>query len=181
MEHLPVVTEGRRAPPIPTPVSVLAQRGIDWVRTERGGLATYHGPGQLVGYLICDISRLGLSIKATVASLEQGIMSWMGEHGLGSRRRPGYPGVWIARAKIAAVGMNFQRNVSMHGFAINLTVDLEPYSLIVPCGITDGQITSLEALVGERAPTPAQAAPSVASHVLDALTTASLAPLPGSP
>jgi lipoyl(octanoyl) transferase len=169
LEHPPVVTEGRRTPPIPTPVATLSEHGIDWVRTERGGLATYHGPGQLVGYLIADIRKLGLTVKATVWALEQGLVSWLSGHGLRASRRPGYPGVWVGHAKIGAVGLHFQRSVSMHGFALNLTTALEPFSLIVPCGVRDGSVTNLTALVGPGAPDPARAAPSVAREILAAL------------
>jgi lipoyl(octanoyl) transferase len=176
LEHSPVVTEGRRQPPIPTPVELLAARGIDWLRTERGGLATYHGPGQLVGYLIADIRALRLGIKATVAALEDGLIAWLRRQGAQAGRREGYPGVWVGPDKIAAVGLNFERGVSMHGFAVNLTTDLSPYDLFVPCGITDGGVTSLERLLGAAAPSPAEAAPAVAAAVLHAL----LAPPPGS-
>jgi len=169
LEHPPVVTEGRRPPPIPTPVELLAQHGIDWVRTERGGLATYHGPGQLVGYLIADIERLSLGVKATVAALEQGLIRWLALHDVQAGLRDGYPGVWVGRAKIAAVGLNFQRGVSMHGFALNLTTDLSPYALFVPCGIRDGEVTSLVKLRGPSAPTPATAAPQLAREILAAL------------
>ncbi len=179
LEHPPVVTEGRRTPPIPTPVSLLAQHGIDWVRTERGGLATYHGPGQLVGYLIADIDQLRLSVKQTVAALEQGLIDWLAERSITASRRPEYPGVWVGRAKIGAVGLHFQRRVSMHGFALNLTTPLAPFSLIVPCGISDGEVTTLAQLVGEAAPRPAEAAPSVAANILSALTDPGACPLEG--
>jgi lipoyl(octanoyl) transferase len=169
LEHPPVVTEGWRTPPAPTPVAALARHGIEVVRTDRGGLATYHGPGQLVGYLICDVARCGLGVRQTVAALEQGLIGWLAAQGVTAGRRPEYPGVWVGRGKIAAVGMNFSRGVSMHGFALNLTVDLAPFSLIVPCGIVDGDVTSLARVRGEAAPTPAEAAPAVAVAVLDAL------------
>lgn len=181
LEHPPVVTEGRRPPPIPTPVELLAQHGIDFERTERGGLATYHGPGQLVGYLIADISLLGLGIKATVAALEQGLMDWLAGHGVRAHRRPEYPGVWVGQGKIGAVGLHFHRKVSMHGFALNLTTPLEPFGLIVPCGIHDGSVTTLAQLLGPGAPTPAVAAPTVAAAVLSALVSPRLAPPASSP
>jgi lipoyl(octanoyl) transferase len=181
LEHPPVVTEGRRPPPTATPVELLAQRGIDWLRTERGGLATYHGPGQLVGYLIADIRALGLGVKDTVAALELGLIRWLRCQGVEAGLRSGYPGVWVGQDKIAAVGLHFQRNVSMHGFAINLRTDLEPYSLIVPCGIVDGGVTSLELLLGGDAPAPVDAAPGVAAKILAALGDPGLAPPHPSP
>ncbi len=169
LEHPPVVTEGRRPPPIPTPVALLAEHGIEVVRTERGGLATYHGPGQLVGYLIADIGRLGLGVKAAVDAVETGLIRWLATQGVQAQRRQGYPGVWVGQAKIGAVGLNIHRNVTMHGFALNLTTDLAPYGLIVPCGITDGEITSLARLRPGGVPSPAQAAPDVARELLAAL------------
>ncbi|MFH1466390.1 MAG: lipoyl(octanoyl) transferase LipB [Pseudomonadota bacterium] len=169
LEHPPIVTEGRRAPPIPTPVSLLAAHGIDWERTERGGLATYHGPGQLVGYLLCDLAAYGLGVRQAVGALEQGLLDWLHRQGVPADRRPGYPGAWVGHAKIAAVGLNIQRHVSMHGFALNLTVALAPYALFVPCGITDGEVTSLAQLRPGAAPGPAEAAPTVAAAVLEAL------------
>ena len=169
LEHPPVVTEGRRVPDCPTPVERLRAQGIDWLRTERGGLATYHGPGQLVGYLICDVAALGLSVKGTVGALERALIAWLGAQGVAAGPREGCPGVWIGRAKIAAIGLHFQRSVSMHGFALNLTVDLAPFSMIVPCGIRDGEVTSLERLQPGRAPRPGQAAPGIARAVLEAL------------
>jgi len=181
LEHPPVVTEGRRPPPVPTPVELLAQHGIDWVRTERGGLATYHGPGQLVGYLIADLGALRLGVKATVAGLERGLIAWLATRGVEAGLREGMPGVWVGRDKIGAVGLNVHRGVSMHGFALNLTTDLNPYRLIVPCGITDGGVTSLEALLGPTTPTPARAAPELAGEVLTALGDPGLAPPVDSP
>ena len=121
---------------------------VEVVRTERGGLATYHGPGQLVGYLILDVARRKTTVKGTVCAVESGIIAWLGSWGVDSGRRPGRPGVWVGDDKICAVGMHFRRGVSMHGFALNLTVDLSRFSTFVPCGITDGGVTSLAAVVG---------------------------------
>ncbi len=169
LEHDPVVTEGRRPAQGGLAPEALARLGIDHVRTERGGLATYHGPGQLVGYLICPLARFGQTVKGTVAALEDALIAWLAGLGVRAGRRPGYPGVWVGRDKIAALGLHFRQGVSMHGFALNCTADLSPLGLIVPCGITDGGITSLARLLGEAAPRPADAAPSVAEAVIRAL------------
>ncbi len=177
LEHPPVVTEGRRSTTPAAAAEHLSRLGIDWLRTERGGLATYHGPGQLVGYLICDMAALGLGPRRTVRALERGLMDWLGTRGLQARRRPEYPGVWVQQAKIAALGLHFRRGVSMHGFALNLTLDLAPYGLIVPCGITDGEVTSLERLNAAGATPPERAAAGVADAVIRALAReAGLAP-----
>ncbi|MBN1336824.1 MAG: lipoyl(octanoyl) transferase LipB [Deltaproteobacteria bacterium] len=169
LEHDPVVTEGRRPASGGLSPEALARLGIDHVSTERGGLATYHGPGQLVGYLICPIDDFGLTVKGTVSALEDALIAYLAQQRLQAGRRPGYPGVWIGREKIAALGLNFRMGVSMHGFALNCTVDLAPFGYIVPCGITDGGVTSLERLLGASAPTPRDAAPAVAASVIRVL------------
>ena len=164
LEHEPVITVGRRAVP---DLGDLAG-DIPVVRTERGGLATWHGPGQLVGYLLVDARRRGWSVKGIVRGIEDGITSWLAAAGVAAGRRSGAPGVWVGGDKICAVGLHFRRGVSMHGFALNLGNDLSGFAAIVPCGITDGGVTSL-ARLGVPAPTPEQAAPSVATWVGRAL------------
>lgn len=161
LEHDPVVTTGRR------PVEDLDPARIPWpiVATERGGLATYHGPGQLVGYLLADVGRRGLGVRRTVSAIEGAVIAWLTERRIPAQRRPGAPGVWVGTDKICAVGLHFRRGVSMHGFALNLTVDRSAYAGFVPCGITDGGITSVEALLGA-SPTPEAASPSVAAAVV---------------
>lgn len=161
LEHDPVVTTGRR------PVEVLPD-GIEVVRTERGGLATWHGPGQLVGYLILDVGSRGMGVKSTICGVEEGIVRWLGGLGIVAGRRAGYPGVWVGRDKICAVGMHFRRGVSMHGFALNLTADLSGFEAIVPCGITDGGVTSVRRLLGA-CPTPLEASSDVGRVLVDTL------------
>ncbi len=169
LEHDPVVTTGRRVPEGTASRSEMTSRNVDFYETERGGLATYHGPGQLIGYLICDIGEYDLSVRKTICGIEEGLIRWLAGFGLTASRRKGFPGVWINNDKIAALGLHFRKGVSMHGFALNLTVDLSPYDLIVPCGITDGGVTSLSHLVDNDVPNPVDAAASVAQCILDAL------------
>ncbi len=164
LEHDPVITLGRRA--VPELGSIVGE--IPVVRTERGGLATWHGPGQLVGCLLVDARRRGWSVKGMVRGIEDGIGAWLWAMGVAAGRRQGAPGVWVGDDKICAVGLHFRRGVSMHGFALNLVNDLSGFAAIVPCGITDGGVTSL-ARLGVAAPTPEQAAPSVAASVGRAL------------
>jgi lipoyl(octanoyl) transferase len=150
LEHdPPVVTVGRRpAPGNPSP-EALAARGIEHVATERGGLATWHGPGQLVGYLIVDAGGRGLGVRGMVAAIEQAVIDWLGGEGIEAERRAGWPGVWAGRDKICALGLHFRRGISMHGFALNLCPDLEAgFGVILPCGIVDGGVTSVERLTG---------------------------------
>jgi len=138
------------------------------VRTERGGLATWHGPGQLVGYLIVDSGRRRLGVKRTVRGVEEALIVWLRGIGILASRRPEYPGVWVGGDKVAAVGMHFRRGISMHGFALNLCPDLSGYDGIVPCGIVDGGVTSVFTLLGH-SPTPWSAWRQVSSHLVDTL------------
>ncbi len=168
LEHRSVLTVGRRpAPGTPSPEE-LAELGIEFFRAERGGLATWHGPGQLVGYLICDVWALGLGAKSTICAVEMGLIHFLGQLGVEAERREGYPGVWVAGRKIAAVGMHFKRGHSMHGFALNLRVDEDPWSHFTPCGIEDAKVVSLHQLT-RAAPAPRAACDRVGRCVLAAL------------
>ena len=164
LEHDAVVTTGRR------PVEGLdeASLGVPVVRTERGGLATWHGPGQLVGYPILDVGRRGGSVRATIAAVEQGVIDWLAGRGVEAVRVEGRPGVWVDGAKICAVGMHFRRGVTLHGFALNLTADLRTFGRFVPCGIADAGVTSL-AVVRGSSPEPEAAWREVAGCVSRAL------------
>ncbi len=183
LEHDPVVTTGRRPPAGLPDAAWLAARGVELVSTERGGLATWHGPGQLVVYAIIDAGARGMGPRVLVGALEQGLIDWLGARGQAATRREGYPGVWVPSArspagldKIAAIGLHFRRGVSMHGLALNLRPDLSAYGLIVPCGITDASVTSLarQDPEAEAAPSPEVAAASVLSAVRARILEASL-------
>ncbi|MBK9371383.1 MAG: lipoyl(octanoyl) transferase LipB [Deltaproteobacteria bacterium] len=168
LEHRAVVTFGKReAPGNPDP-EVLRARGVDVFKTERGGLATWHGPGQLVGYLLFDCGRRGLGVRRLVERLEDGLIAYLGGLGVIAGRREGYPGVWVGDDKIAALGLHIQRGVTMHGFALNLRLGPEAYPGIIPCGITEGGVASLDRLIPD-APGPQEAAPDVAAAVIAAL------------
>lgn len=168
LEHPPVVTVGRRPAPGTPDAAELSARGVGFHRVERGGLATWHGPGQLVAYVIIDAWRRSLGPRRMVTLLEQAVIDWLSELGVMAGRRNGLSGVWIGTDKICAIGLHFRRGVSLHGLAINLDPDLSGFGLIVPCGITEGGVTSLARLIGH-APSPAEAAPSVARHICRAL------------
>lgn len=165
LEHDPTITTGRRPVADLPAEDDLTKRGIALHRTERGGFATYHGPGQLVAYAILNCWKRALGVKGTVHAMEQGLIDWLTELHLEADRRPGFPGVWVGLEKVAAVGMHFKQGVSMHGIAINLTNSLDPFKMITPCGITDGSVTSVQRLRGS-APTPEQAAPLLAPHLI---------------
>ena len=148
LEHDSVITTGRRSVEGLPSKAVLAATGTQLVHTERGGLATWHGPGQLVAYAIVNAWDRKLGARGTVCAMEQGVIHFLQDHAVEASRRPGYPGVWVGRDKICAVGMHFSRGVSMHGVALNLATELPGFDLILPCGIRDGGVTSLGILTG---------------------------------
>lgn len=168
LEHREVITTGRRAVDNLPSVEVLRAQGIDFHQTRRGGLATWHGPGQLVGYLICSVAERNWTVRATVAGIEEGLMAWLETQGVQADRRCGHPGVWIGPRKIGSVGLHFRKGVSMHGFALNLQPVGSGASMIEPCGMPKGVLTSLQEQTG-RVCSPCTAAPSVGRHVVAAL------------
>ena len=156
-EHEPVYTLGVRPGAIGHLVwnpAELARRGIELVETNRGGDITYHGPGQIVGYPIVDL-KLRQDLHAYLRFLEQVLIHSLGSLGLAATRRPGKTGIWLGSRKIAAIGVAVKRWVTFHGFALNVNNDLGPFAGIVPCGITDGTVTSLQQELG-RAFDPAE-------------------------
>lgn len=142
LEHDEVVTLGRRAAE-GVDVDRLQARSIEVVRTERGGLATWHGPGQLLGYPVVHLGRRGLGVRRYVEALEDGVMRWLSGKGLSAHRRPGATGVWIADRKLCAIGVHVARSVAIHGFALNVAPVAGAFQGIVPCGIRDGRPGSL--------------------------------------
>ncbi len=126
---------------------VLKQRGIEVVKTDRGGDITYHGPGQLVGYPILDLEQFGLGIAAYIERLEEVIIQTAEFFGIKANRIPGRTGVWVDNNKLCAMGIKCSRFVCMHGFALNIRTDLDYYHGIIPCGISDGGVTSFEKLL----------------------------------
>jgi len=145
LEHRPVITLGRSAKNEHVLVSqeALASRGIDLVTTARGGDVTYHGPGQLVGYPIIDLTAYRGALSRYLRDLEQVLIDALAEFGIGAERVEGLTGVFVGGAKIAAIGVQVKRWVSLHGFALNVSTDLSAFSHIVPCGIRDRRVTSL--------------------------------------
>jgi lipoyl(octanoyl) transferase len=131
LEHPPVYTLGLGADVAHGP---RGGNGIPVVRVERGGEITYHGPGQVVLYTLIDLARRGLKVRAFVAVLEQSVIDLLAERGVAAARRPGAPGVYVGGAKIAALGIRVARGRAFHGLAMNVDVDLAPFSAIDPCG-----------------------------------------------
>ena len=142
LEHEPVYTIGRtpdkaslrNATQLPHPV----------VEINRGGQATYHGPGQLVGYPILRLSERGQDLHLYLRELEEVLIETLSEYGVASRRREGLTGVWVGERKIASIGVGVRRWISMHGFALNVCGDLTPFHHITPCGIAGVEMTNLE-------------------------------------
>jgi lipoate-protein ligase B len=129
----------------------LARRHIDVVWSDRGGEATYHGPGQLVGYPIVDLARLGLTIPGYLQKLEASIIDYLQQVGIESEPgERGLTGVWHDGEKLAAIGVKLNRSVVSHGFALNLTTDLANFDGIVPCGHMEKRPTSVEAVTGKK-------------------------------
>jgi lipoate-protein ligase B len=161
-EHEPVVTLGLRAGVADLLLSPeeLARRGIALRRVARGGLATYHGPGQLVVYPIVDVRRLG--VRRFVLLLEEAALAVAAAAGVRAVRRPGQPGAWVREAKVASIGIRVVRGVSSHGLAVNLTVDCTPFTWIRPCGMTAGSVASLDAVGGRRLEVAAAARVAIA-------------------
>lgn len=142
LEHPPVFTLGKHA----DPRNVLDPGGIPVKAIDRGGDVTYHGPGQLVGYPLVDVRRLG--VKRFVRSLEESLAETLGRFGIASRRREDCVGVWTERGKIASIGVRVCRGVSMHGFALNVSNDLSPFGRIHPCGQPGCPVTSMALELG---------------------------------
>jgi lipoate-protein ligase B len=149
LEHPHVYTIGRRgtAEDVLWDVEMLRARGVEVIETDRGGMVTYHGPGQLVGYPIVDLGP-GADLVAYLRRLEEALIATLRIYDLEGARDPINTGVWVSRAKVAAIGVRVTRNATKHGFALNVSTDLEYFAGIVPCGITDRGVTSMEVELG---------------------------------
>jgi lipoyl(octanoyl) transferase len=160
LEHPPVITLGVKTRGKPTNIvaspETLAAEGVSVFETGRGGDITYHGPGQLVGYPILDLRPDRCDVHRYVRDLEEVLMVALREFGIDSRRVNGLTGVWVGPAgreeKIAAIGVRISRWITSHGFALNVATNLGHFRLIVPCGIADRGVTSMERVLGASVP-----------------------------
>ena len=152
LERSPVITMGRNSKRehLLSSAAVLEKQGIECFETNRGGDMTFHGPGQLLAYPILDLSRIRKDVVWYVRTLEEVLIRTAGDFGLQGERREGLTGVWIAGAKVAAIGIHISRWVTSHGFALNLETDLSYFEHIVPCGIAGCRVTSFRELLGAR-------------------------------
>jgi lipoate-protein ligase B len=133
-------------------------RAVEVIWSDRGGEATYHGPGQLVGYPVVNLDHLGLTIPGYIAALERSLIDYLAELEIAAQPGgPGLTGVWASGKKVAAIGIKLNRPVVSHGFALNLTTNLDYFEGIVPCGHAELKATSVEELTGRRIVTQAAA------------------------
>lgn len=142
VEHPPVFTQGRNS----DPAHLLDPGEIPVVDIDRGGQVTYHGPGQLVLYTLIDLPRAGLGVRDLVGALERSVIALLAEHAIEASARPDAPGVYVAGAKIAALGLRVKRGRSYHGLSLNVDMALEPFSRINPCGYKGMEVTMLREL-----------------------------------
>jgi lipoate-protein ligase B len=150
LEHPPVFTLGRNArdEDVLADGATRARLGIVVERADRGGQVTYHGPGQLVGYPILDLSPDRRDVARYLRDLEEVLVRTLGRFGIEAGRSAGLTGVWAGGAKIASIGVHLSRWVTTHGFALNVSTDLSHFGLIVPCGLRRSAVTSMERLAG---------------------------------
>ena len=146
LEHEPVYTIGRT--PDQSSLVDAAHLPHPLFATNRGGQATYHGPGQLIGYPIIDLRRCGQDLHRYLRWLEGLLIQTLATYEISARTRPGLTGVWIDRRKIASIGVGVRHWITMHGFALNVCGDLAPFARIIPCGIQDVTMTSIEKETG---------------------------------
>jgi lipoyl(octanoyl) transferase len=163
LQHPPVYTLGLNT----NPAHLLSAGTIPVVQTDRGGQVTYHGPGQLVAYLLLDLQRAGLGIRQVVCAMEEAVITLAAAQGITASARRDAPGVYVAGAKLASVGLRVRRGCTYHGLALNVAVDLAPFAGINPCGYPGLAVTSLALLGG---PTDAdQVGTDLAMRLLSAL------------
>lgn len=144
LEHDPVFTQGQAG----KSEHVLAPGDIPVVQSDRGGQVTYHGPGQLMAYVLLDLQRLGYGIRSLVSRLEQAVVATLAGYGITAAGRPDAPGVYAGDDKIASLGLRVRKGCSYHGLALNVAMDLEPFSRINPCGFQGLHMTQVSALGG---------------------------------
>jgi lipoyl(octanoyl) transferase len=137
LEHLPVYTQGQAG----KPEHLIAATDIPVVPIDRGGQITYHGPGQLVAYLLVDLRRRGYGVRELVTRMEQAVIDLLAAEGVSAERQAGAPGVYVAGAKIAALGLRVRHGCTYHGLALNVDMDLGPFAAINPCGYAGLAVT----------------------------------------
>jgi len=184
LEHNPVFTLGRNATrqDIHVADGFLRERGVEIFETDRGGQVTYHGPGQIVIYPICNLTGGREDVGRLVRGLEEAMIRTASDFGVTAQRLQGFPGIWVdtprGLEKLGALGLHLNHWITTHGIAFNVAPDLAHFRWITPCGITDKGVCSLKSLLGAAAPTWDQAADRLQAHMADLLA---LAPQPVKP
>ncbi len=175
LEHPPVITLGRstKAGNLLATEALLAARGVELHEVERGGDVTFHGPGQLVGYPIVDLTEHKQDLHWYLRLVEEVIIRGVAPFGVTAERNPGKTGVWTNGRKLASIGVHARSWVTWHGFALNVTTDLSYFDLMVPCGIADVVMTSVERELLDGAKGPCLApSPSLAADVRESVVQA---------
>ena len=152
LEHQPpVITIGRRGSDSDILLArpLIEKMGIEIFESARGGEVTYHGPGQLVGYCIMNLDRPGRSVRQHIHNLEEIIIQLLKKYEIDAHRSEGFTGVWIGNEKIAAIGVAVKKWCTYHGFALNINTNMDHFNLIVPCGIRDKGVTSMQKILGK--------------------------------
>jgi lipoyl(octanoyl) transferase len=154
LEHDPVITCGRsgKDSDLLVPEEQLVEEGIAVRHVNRGGKLTCHYPGQLVCYVIMDLKASGMDVQLLVSSLEEVVIAALGEFGIRGERIPSLRGVWVDGRKVASIGMEVKRGVTMHGFSFNILEDNRLYRYFIPCGLTDRETTFLQTCLSGQAP-----------------------------
>ncbi len=142
LEHPPVFTQGLAG----KPEHILDAGDIPLVKIDRGGQVTYHGPGQLVVYLLLNMRNKGYGVKSLVRRIEQSLIDLLAEYDITGERRAGMPGVYVAQGKIAAIGLRVANHATYHGLSLNIDMDLQPFARINPCGYPDLPVTQMRDL-----------------------------------
>lgn len=160
VEHPPVYTLGQAG----KPEHILRDVGIPVVKIDRGGQVTYHGPGQVVIYLLLDLTRLKIKVRELVTAIEQAVINFLAAHGIAAERQAGAPGVYVGEAKIAALGLKIKNGCCYHGLSLNVDMDLSPFTAINPCGYAGLKVIQTTDL---NVPlTPEQAGEQLSQHLL---------------
>lgn len=144
LQHNPVFTQGQAG----KPEHLLLPGDIPVVQSDRGGQVTYHGPGQLIGYLLLDVRRLSVGVRDLVSLIERSLIELLAGYGVTAAAKPDAPGVYVDGAKIASLGLRIRNGRSFHGLALNVDMDLEPFRRINPCGYAGLAMTQLRDLIG---------------------------------
>jgi lipoyl(octanoyl) transferase len=145
LQHPPVYTLGKNG----KQEHVLNPADIPVIHVDRGGQVTFHGPGQIVVYTLLDLNRLKMGVRELVTLIEQSIIDCLASYGITANARPDAPGVYVNNAKIAALGLRIRKGCSFHGLALNVDMDLEPYSRINPCGFEGLEVTQLKNFIND--------------------------------